>query len=634
MTQFFRLNIALFSILLCFFTISIYPKASFAQNNDTDSVTVRINAQNPVIVEGEDGTFDIFITRSSSKPAEEVDVFFSLTFSGDFFSGTPESQQTTLMFAADENHKIHQFPTEKDNLFEQNGSVVARVTILSGSILIPGVNYDVATISVLNEVSQDKLVSSTHKAVIPEVAKAVNSSVFNAVSDRIDQFPNKTTEPTSSLNSTNSFINHDLINKISQSSKSHQWQHIIDDLSFGFAATHGNVTPTSFFIWGKGEYQQISGNDDKNGIDWDGRVIGGHIGFDTKLSTNTIGGLLSTYSSHNLDFKLENQQYSGQSTHKMVSFFPYLGWTTQSQSFNIWTSGGLGLGQVDLDTKFQRGCQDDRNIECLYTKSRLYAAALGTKAKVFSGNLFNGESELNLKGKVTGSQFALESDSTEEDEIIVRGDEFHNFQAHLTIENSNQFPLSTNYKLNPVVSIGGRWDGGDGLKGYGVGINANLGLQANWGAIESFGNYLIIHNEDSVNEWGAGGKIKFDYGLDQLGSILNFSLNSGFNLSTPNSNTNNWAQQLLKSSLVESNENPSNHQLEGMAGYGFALGNDSFTLTPFISANLSMNNPDYLHFGNKFSFSSNASLEVKTTHELTPDRDNNQLYSIAGTIRW
>ena len=629
MTQFIHLQTAIFSILLCIFTISIYPKTTFAQDNGTDSVTVQINARNPEIVEGDNGFFDIFITRPPSN-TDDIQVIISLEFSGDFFSGTTGFQRVSRTIAPDDDHHIvYIFPTDKDNQFEDDGRVIARVYL--GTNLS---RFYRAQIDVLNEVSQDKLVSSTHKAIIPEVTKAVNSSLFNAISDRIGQFPSKTAEATSSLYLTNSFINHELINKITQSLESHKWKSIIDDLSFGFAATHSNVTPTPFYIWGKGEYQQISGNDDKNGIDWDGRVIGGHIGFDTKLSTNTIGGLLSTYSSHNLDFKLENQQYSGQSTHKMVSFFPYLGWTTQSQSFNIWTSGGLGLGQVDLDTKFQRGCQDDRNIECLYSKSRLYAAALGTKAKVFSGNLFNGESELNLKGKVTGSQFALESDSTEEDEIIVRGNEFHNFQAHLTIENSNQFPLSTNYDLNPVISIGGRWDGGDGSKGFGIGIGANLGLQANWGAIESFGNYLIIHNEDSVNEWGAGGKIKFDYGLDQLGSILNFSLNSGFNLSTPNSNTNNWAQQLLKSSLVESNENPRGHQLEGMTGYGFALGNKSFTFTPFISANFSMNNPDYVHFGNKFSFSTNASLEVKTTHELTPDRDNNQLYTIAGTILW
>ena len=633
MNKFSRLFQLLISLFIFLISISAFPQKSIAQDNGNDSVTVRIDARNPVIYEGEDGIFDIFITRSSSTPAEDVDVFFSLTFSGDFFSGTPEMQRTTLEFAADENHKIHQFPTEKDNEFERNGSVVARVTILSGSELVQlvlGVNHDVATIIVLNEVAEGKLVSDVHKDVIPEVAKTANSIVFTAISNRIDQFPNQSTT-SNNLKSLTSITD---IKNIAGGSNSHYLESLIDDLSYGFSVTHGNNLPPPFYAWGKGEYRQISGKDVNSGIDWDGRVIGGNIGVDTTLFSKLIGGLLTTYTSHNLDFMSENQDYSGQSSHKMVSFFPYLGWNTRNKKFNIWTSAGFGLGQVDLETKFQRGCEDDRNISCLYTDSSLLAAAIGSKVKLFATDFFKGGTELNLNSGVSGSRFALESDSTEEEEIIVRGDEFHSIQARINVENSTQIPISTNYKLNPKITLGGRWDSGHGAEGYGIDIGGSLGLQANWGAIEGFGNYLIVHNNNTIDEWGAGGQIKFDAGLNQLGSILNFSLNTGTNYTFSNRSSNIWDSQYLTQNLADTDNNSDNYQLTSEIGYGFAVGSEVGILTPFAAIDFSANNHNSLHYGGKYSLATNVNVEAKTTSRLKPNMDSSQDYSITGSIRW
>ena len=122
--------------------------------------------------------------------------------------------------------------------------------------------------------------------------------------------------------------------------------------------------------------------------------------------------MLTTFSTHNLDFRANSQHYEGQSTQRMVSLFPYLGWSTQNRSFNIWTSAGLGIGKVDLDVIYRKKLcidwkarQTDKEKECphlLYTDTIFHAAALGTKARVFSSNFFNGETELNIKSGITG----------------------------------------------------------------------------------------------------------------------------------------------------------------------------------------------------------------------------------------
>ena len=628
MNKFSRIFQLLISLFIFLISISAFPQKSIAQDNGNDSVTVRIDAPNPVIYEGEDGIFEISVIRPPST-SEKVYVFFRLNFSGDFFFGTPESQETTLEFAPNDTSKIHKFETEKDNQFEQDGSVEAIVGILTNNIL-DIFNLKSAQIDVLNEVAEEKLVSNVHKDVIPEVAKAVNTSVFNAISNRIDQYPEQTSASKNFrlLNSTTEIKN------ISVNSNSHNLEPLIDDLSYGFSVTHGNNLPPPFYAWGKGEYQQISGKNENSRIDWDGRVIGGHIGVDTTLISTFIGGLLTTYTSHNLDFMSENQDYNGQSFHKMVSFFPYLGWNTRNKKFNIWTSAGFGLGQVDLETKFQKGCEDDKDIDCLYTDSSLLAAAIGSKVKLFATDLFNGETELSINSGVSGSRFAIESDSTEEEEIIVRGDEFHNFQARLNVENSTQIPISTNYKLNPKITLGGRWDGGHGAEGYGIDIGGSLGLQANWGAIEGFGNYLIVHNNNTIDEWGAGGQIKFDAGLNQLGSILNFSLNTGTNYTFSNRSSNIWDSQYLTQNLADTDNNSDNYQLTSEIGYGFAVGSEVGILTPFAAIDFSANNHNSLHYGGKYSLATNVNVEAKTTSRLKPNMDSSQDYSITGSIRW
>ena len=648
MTHFFYFQKALLSIVLCIIGISIFSLEVQAQS-------LRIEARNPEIIEGETGYFDIYFTRETPSEEEEeeeeeeedIEVIISLRFSGDFFMGTPVNQSVRDSIKPDQNYIEYSFPTERDNLIEPDGYVLVTVRVLTGPLLIRGVNYASTSIIVFDSGAGDEsLVSSAHKDILPEVIKATNSSSFGAISNRFDQFPTSANDSTTSLNYDNQFTYHPPIDQITQGLKTHSWQQLINDLSFGFAATHNSSGPRSSYIWGKAEYQQISGSDKNSGFDWEGRVIGTHIGFDTRPSTNTIVGLLTSFSNHNLDFDTNNQNFSGQSTHRMLSLFPYFGWSTQNQLFNLWTSVGYGLGQITLDTKDRkRLCnvwkreESDDDAQCphqLYTDTNLRAISLGSKLRLFSGTLLSEETSLSVKSGISGSLLDIESVSEVVDSIRykIEGDEIQNFQARIAIENSYKFPISTEYKLNPIISIGGRWDGGHGSKGYGVDIDANLSLQAAWGAIQTFGKYLIIHNDDSINEWGVGGNIMFDSGLNRLGSIFNFSVNSGSSFTTPHQKYNIWDNQFITSDLAESQKNLNQHQLESEIGYGFALGEGDSIITPFVAANFSVNNPDHLQIGSKFSIASNANLEVKATHRLNSDQKTSQLYSVAGAIRW
>ena len=643
MFKFTLLRQIVFYLFLCIFSLSIFSQEVLAQS-------VRIEAQSSHIIEGETGLFNVYVTLPSSDDQEEEDnendetnVNITIKYSGDFFTVPPGTETHIHTFDPNENPFPIEVPTKRDNQYEPDGSVQACV----------GTNATIASICliqdkiyVLDEVreSEESIISLTNKKIISEVTKVTNSSSFNAISDRMDQNLNLATSETNLQNFQEIFSKISTANETEPGQKSQNWETLKGDFDIKFAAAHGNNLPPSFYVWGKSEYQQISGTDDNENVNWDGRVIGGHIGFDTKLSSNITGGLLTTFSTHNLDFRANYQQYEGQSTQRMVSLFPYLGWSTQSRSFNIWTSAGLGIGKVDLDVIYRKKLcidwkarQTDKEKECphlLYTDTIFHAAALGTKARVFSSNFFNGETELNIKSGITGSRYTLDNDSTIEEEINIREVEINNFQANMVVENSTKFPLSSNYNLNPKFSLSGRWDGGHGTKGYGINAGVNLGLQANWGAIEGFGKYLIIHNNNSINEWGAGGQIKFDSGLDRLGAIFNLSLNSKIDPTTSNSRMEIWDQQFLNQNLSKPNNNSDHFQLSGEIGYGFTLRDELSVFTPFAAADFSANNYSSISYGGKFSFATNVDLEAKTTRQQNSDNEISQLYSITGTVRW
>ena len=260
---------------------------------------------------------------------------------------------------------------------------------------------------------------------------------------------------------------------------------------------------------------------------------------------------------------------------------------------------------------------------------------MGTNIKLFSGKFLSEETSINLKSGITGSLFDIESISDIVDRIRYKidGDEFQNFQARIAFENSHEFSLGVNYKLNPKLFISARWDGGHGVKGYGIDVGGNLGLQANWGAIEGFGKYLIIHNNNSIDEWGAGGQIKFDSGLDRLGAIFNLSLNSKIDPTTSNSRMEIWDQQFLNQNLSKPNNNSDHFQFSGETGYGFTLRDELSVVTPFAAADFSANNYSSISYGGKFSFATNVDLEAKTTRQQNSDNEISQLYSITGTVR-
>ncbi len=643
MFKFTLLRQSIFCLILCIFSLSIFSQEILAQS-------LRIEAQSPQITEGETGLFNVYVTLPSTDIEEEEDneddeikVNITIKYSGDFFMVPPGTENHIHTFDPNENPFPIEVPTKRDNQFEPDGFVEACVGL---NATIASICFIEARINVLDEVreSEEAIISLTNKKIISEVTKATNSSSFNAISDRMDQNLNLATSETNSQNFQEIFSKLSTANETEQGQKSHNWETQISDFDVKFAATHENNLPPAYYVWGKGEYQQISGTDDNKNVNWDGRVTSGHIGFDTKLSANITGGLLTTFSTHNLDFRANYQHYEGQSTQRMVSLFPYLGWSTQNRSFNIWTSAGLGIGKVDLDVIYRKKLcidwkarQTDKEKECphlLYTDTIFHAAALGTKARVFSSNFFNGETELNIKSGITGSRYTLDNDSTIEEEINIREVEIHNFQANMVVENSTKFPLSSNYKLNPKFSLNGRWDGGHGSKGYGINVGANLGLQANWGTIEGFGKYLITHNNNAIEEWGIGGKIKFDAGLDRLGAIFNLALNSEIDPTTSNSRTEIWDHQFLKQNLNNSNNNTDYHQIRSEIGYGFELRDELSVVTPFAAADFSANNYSFFNYGGKFSFATNVDLEAKTTRQLNSDREISQLYSITGTVRW
>ena len=85
--------------------------------------------------------------------------------------------------------------------------------------------------------------------------------------------------------------------------------------------------------------------------------------------------------------------------------------------------------------------------------------------------------------------------------------------------------VSHSPELGQQFELGGRWDGGDVDKGYGAEVGGSVVYQDTERGIEgeARGRYLLAHQSDGFEEWGAGLTMRFDPGGDDVGAWISLS---------------------------------------------------------------------------------------------------------------
>ena len=257
---------------------------------------------------------------------------------------------------------------------------------------------------------------------------------------------------------------------------------------------------SAWTLWGRGNVSGFEGQS-ANDLALDGEVVSGYLGLDYRWGTDTLLGVAVSHSTGDIDYE-ETETGAGELETTMRSVYPYAYWSPRP-GLGLWGVLGYGSGETALT---------DTAVSNLETDVEMWMAALGGRSELFTLG------QVDLAVKADAFSVRMESDTLE----ALESTRVDSGRLRLALEGRTSLVLSEHSRLTPSLELGARWDSGDAETGLGAELggalaytNTRLGL-----SMEASGRYLLTHEEESFEEWGASVSACVSSGGDGTGLAL------------------------------------------------------------------------------------------------------------------
>ena len=364
-------------------------------------------------------------------------------------------------------------------------------------------------------------------------------------------------------------------------------------------------------MWISGDYRNLSG---KGGglVDWDGRVISGHLGADYRFGRSFLAGVATSWSQGSFDYTGRGEgsaRVSGDYGSRMNSFHPYLG-LSLSRRLGLWAAGGWGFGEIRMDDGEITGRQR--------ASTRLGTLATGANLVLLGGDA----SSLSLKGEAWISRVKVRDNGGRIEGLRVKTN-----RLRAALEGSHALAFGSG-SLVPSLEFAIRRDGGDGETGVGGELGGGISLVSSMGlAVEARGRGLLFHQGDA-KEWGVGGSVRYDPGGDERGLSMSVIPSWG--------NSASGVQSLWESEGVEvgSADSERSLSLETEVGYGFAALGDRGLLTPYGAFGRAGGDGRSYRAGSRLSMGGTFDVSLEGLRTETGAGDPEHGITLQGRLNW
>ena len=264
--------------------------------------------------------------------------------------------------------------------------------------------------------------------------------------------------------------------------------------------------PGTLTFWGSGDYRNLSGEDEKQTLDWDGDMFSLHLGVDTHITAGVIGGVAVSWSEGEMDTNKDKIKATYDIS--MTSINPYFGWSDEYGE--VWMTAGYSKGELEREDGTGTTSTNDLSMQTF---------AIGGNSIL----LRRGADTLRVKGEI--SQSVLEVDANKDGSGLSEMEVDAN-RARLSLESTNSITRDNGARIDRNVEVGVRHDDGDGTTGSGIELALGLRHVSAAGlSVEGKIRGLLGHEGD-INEWGISGTIKQSAGADGQG--FSFALSPGY----------------------------------------------------------------------------------------------------------
>ena len=376
-------------------------------------------------------------------------------------------------------------------------------------------------------------------------------------------------------------------------------------------ATDGDGgTGTTF--WGSADYRNTSGGDDET-LDWDGDLFSINLGFDARITPDTIGGVAVSWSEGDLDYDVDDSEKTYGIN--LTSVYPYLGWSNARGE--VWMTTGYGEGELEITNANDETDTNDISLQTF---------AIGGSGVVLQREA----NTVRLKGEVSQSTLNVEANDDGLSEM-----EVDTGRVRLSVETTHTTALVNGARTERSGEAGMRYDGGDGNTGVGIElglgfryVNTTTGL-----SVEGKARALVGHDGDTdSDEWGVSGTIKKTAGADGQG--LSFALSPGYGEQASD------MQRLWQHGLRDVDRGTGDDyaaRLNVRLGYGMTgidvpnwFGTDTGLLTPYTEMTLSDDSNRY-RLGIQWELGDRLDLDIIGEHR---DADTTNSILLKGESRF
>ena len=353
----------------------------------------------------------------------------------------------------------------------------------------------------------------------------------------------------------------------------------------------GSGATSSMVLWGSGDYNNLSDNDD--GLNYDGDIYSINLGIDSQISQETLLGVSVNWSNSDFDYRDAITAQSGDYGYKLYGINPYISWSPQGLGgSNLWATVGYGIGEIENQIE---------GVEKVETDTRQYQFSGGGRYILTSSA--DSLSQLSIKGDLNLLRVDIDQSAG------FLGNNVDSQSFRLLLQGSSVFNHD-GYSFTPSLEGGLRYDLGDGDTGGGIELSPAFTYKSldDHILIEGRGRYLIAGQHD---QWGLSVLARIDQARHGRG--LSFSMHPTWGQSQ------GQAEQLTAHNGSRFNDyraDKAEAQMKTELSYGMHMSHilgQTMLFTPYAEFTLG-ENARYYQFGQRLSIGELLSLSFKLSH--------------------
>ena len=589
-------------------------ESSRSDSNINNLPQISIIAKSRQVDEGQPARFVV-----TSRHAVGVGIRLSISISGTAGTIANDSMRSIVM-NTQQREVGFEIPTIDDDRAEKDGFVTATL-VQSPNFSIIG--DAVATVTISDATDRERRrnqLETANSEVLPNLHNALGVSNWSNVSNQIRLALTGETQPSLVLGGQSTMNQILMSNAQSFDNESWSLKSFLGNSSFSYNVTPGGQGTSLGTVWGLGEQQRLSQNQDDGTELWTADLFTAQFGSDVIINDQSLVGLSVSTSDSTIEFGSEEStsiDYSAQNNYLQS----YFGWQALDQNTQIQISTGIGFGEIELN-------QDE--YDPLYLQSTNYLFALRGNSLLYTSPKLDKQIESNAS--IFGNSYFSQLITSESTGFL--DDMTSNASwSQLGLEITNQYEFNPNRSIQLRTTFSGI--------SQNIEEELNLGLIAQSGftfadqvgmLISGTGQLKMYQEQQTFENFGIRGEISFDQGRDGQGIL--FSMIPTWNFNESKAENQSFTKHIVNQNINELFNSENNTKLSSEIGYGITTTNGWVTMTPYTGVELSNEENQSIQIGNRISLGTGVSFLVENAFKFSEDDTSENEFKISGQLRW